>query len=196
MCGACIAEGVSMDECVIMALTEAGTDVGTPDFWPTIPILVNDNFRVQPSQDEVLVLAGKKHLPVALKPSSELFVGTRTPPDFARGPTQEYELFFGMLESTVIDYCTSTGSIVTDVEIERLYRHLRRRPDGSDSNPLFSYIRAAARLYMSLRETSRAEFDAVTGRLARSAKTFALGYSSTNYYDVVYESIHNAVHTV
>ncbi len=58
---------------------------------------------------------------------------------------------------------------------------LRRRPAGRDRNPLFSYLQAAARLYLSIDSRSGAEHEAVVGRLARSAKTLALGQSSRNY---------------
>jgi len=54
-----------------------------------------------------------------------------------------------------------------------------------DANPLFSYLRAAARLYLSLRDVSRDEFEAVAERLRRSAKTFASRLDSTNYYRLV-----------
>ena len=40
---------------------------------------------------------------------------------------------------------------------------------------------------MSLRDVSRAEFEAALGRLGRSARHFADGYSSANYYRVVGE---------
>ena len=38
---------------------------------------------------------------------------------------------------------------------------------------------------MSLRDVSQAEFEAVVGRLARSAGRYADGPSSTNYYRLV-----------
>jgi hypothetical protein len=88
---------------------------------------------------------------VTLKPISELFTGTVTPPDFSRGPTPEYVLFFSVVEATALDYCTLAGKSERDAEFERIYKQLRKRPDGTDTNPLFSYIQSAFRLYMSVR---------------------------------------------
>ena len=45
-----------------------------------------------------------------------------------------------------------------------------------------SYVQAAARLYMSLQDLSRLEFKAVIRRLSKSAKTFSMGFESTNYF--------------
>ena len=82
-----------------------------------------------------------------------------------------------------------SGIRVRDQEFERLYNHLRRRPDGTDANPILSYLQAAARLYMSLRDVSQAEFEAVARRLTKSARTYSEGLSSTNYTDLVLERL-------
>jgi hypothetical protein len=58
-----------------------------------------------------------------------------------------------------------------------------------DANPLFSYLRAASRLYLSLRDVSRAEFEAVANRLRVSARTFSAGIDSTNYHHFVLEAM-------
>lgn len=87
-------------------------------------------------------------------------------------------MFFAMLERAVIGYCRSSGRAGYDAEIERLYTHLRRRPDGRDANVLFSYMQAATRLYMSMFDVSQAELDAVARRLSQSAGRFADGPTS------------------
>jgi hypothetical protein len=56
-----------------------------------------------------------------------------------------------------------------------------------DANPLFSYLRAAARLYLSLRDVSRAEFKAMANKLRVSARAFATRRDSTNYHHFVLE---------
>ena len=89
-----------------------------------------------------------------------------------------------LIELTVIDYCVTTRRVVTDQEFERLYVHLRRRPDRTDAEPLFSYLQAAVRLYLSLRDISQAEFEAVVRRLAHSAQRYSAGYASRNYVEV------------
>lgn len=67
--------------------------------------------------------------------------------------------------------------------------HLARRPDGHHKNPLFSYLRAAARLYLSLRDVSQAEFEAVAQRLHQSAKLHAGHIGSTNYFQAVLRQV-------
>jgi len=82
------------------------------------------------------------------------------------------------------DWCSLRGKPEYDEEFERLYSQLRRRPDGRDSNPLFGWLRRAAQLAVLVRPTSEAEFEAVTRRLARSARTLREQVTSTNYWQV------------
>jgi hypothetical protein len=110
----------------------------------------------------------------------ELFRGDRKAPDLARGPTPELEPFFMLLEYTVVQFCEADGRDETDQEMERIYAHMRRRPDG-DGGRLCSYLRAAARMYMSVRDVSAAEYEAVMRRLARSARGFSAPPLSRNY---------------
>lgn len=121
-------------------------------------------------------------LSTALKPCSELFTGDRQPPSLEGEPPDEYLDFFVILESTLARACALDGHAQTDDEVERLFRYLKKRPDGVDRNPIFAVLQQAARLYMSLRPTSRAEYEAVMDRLSRSARTFSLGKGSRNYY--------------
>jgi hypothetical protein len=174
-----------MDLTVVTKFDDAGIDKTFRTSLPAIGIKVDEAGRVQPVGDEVLVTAGPKTAHIALKKISQLFAGTKTPPTFRDGPTGEYVLFFALIESTVIDFCRWAGRPEYDAEVERLYAHLRRRPDGHDANPLFSYMQAAARLYMSAFNVSQAELDAVCRRLSKSASHFALGPTSTNYCEVV-----------
>ena len=95
--------------------------------------------------------------------------------------TEKYLLFFMLIERTAFDFCATTKRAERDEELRRLYQQLRRRPAALDDNPLFSYLQAAARLYMSLRDVSRAEFEAVAQRLSRSARRYADGPGSRNY---------------
>jgi hypothetical protein len=173
-----------MDPDVIKELKEAGVDISLEETIPVIPVEVDENDQVIPLDEGTAVLSGETKAFVKLKRISELFCGLAEPPDFSEGPTPEYEMFFILIESTVIQYCDILGA-ETDMEFHRLYRHLKSRPDGQDDNPLFSYIQAAFRLYMSLRDVGRFEFEAVARRLARSAKTFSISNASKNYYDIV-----------
>ena len=96
---------------------------------------------------------------------------------------------FMLVERTAIEYCRAANRIERDLELNRLYRKLVRHPEGDDGHPLYSYLQAAFRLYLSVTDTSRSEFEGVARRLAKSAKTFSKGPTSTNYYRVVSEHI-------
>jgi len=175
----------TMDLTVVTRLHDAGIDTTFKQQALTLGVEVDAHGRVLPAGDEVLVAAGPNTASVTLKKVSELFAGTKTPPSFRDGPTGDYIMFFALIELTVIECCRSAGRHEYDAEIERLYTHLRRRPDGRDGNVLFSYMQAAARLYMSVFDVSQAELDAVARRLSQSAGRFGNGPTSTNYCEVV-----------
>ncbi len=186
----------AMDLAVITELDQAGIETKFKEHVPSIGIEVDDQQHVVPVSDIVLVVAGSKTARVTLKKASELFTGRKTPPSFRDGPAEGYILFFALIERTVVDFCRFAGRPEYDDEIERLYTHLRRRPDGHDGNPLFSYLQAAARLYMSAVDVSQAEFDAVCRRLSQSAGRFAAGPTSTNYCEVVGETFESVDKTL
>jgi hypothetical protein len=131
-------------------------------------------------RDEVVIHADGEEKTLALKPLRELFSGSRKAPDLSRGPTPDLTPFFLLLEMTVVRFCDEDGRDETDQEMERIWSQLRRRPDSVDC-ALHSYLRAAARAYMSRRETSQAEFEAIMTRLAKSARTFGEKPLSRNY---------------
>jgi hypothetical protein len=176
-----------VDQEAVNYLAKARIDVSMKKHLPVVPIVLDQDEKLVLPGEEIPVLVGGKYaVSVKLKPISALFTGTVRPPSFAHSaPPAQYFPFIAMIERTAIDYCRVMRQIVKDQEFNRLYTHLRRRPDGTDANPLFAYLQAATRLYMSLRDVSRDEFEAVAGRLALSAKHFSIGYSSTNYFEVV-----------
>lgn len=183
-----------MDPKVITLLERAGIDTASPELL-RVAIVLGEQGRILPlSRDwPVPILDGEDQAVwVPLLPISQLWKGSRVPPDFSFAPPPEYEPFFTVLEATAADYCSALGRPERDKEFERVYRRLRRRPDGEDGNPLFSYLQAASRLYLSLREVSQAEFEAVVSRLRRSARTFALSLLSTNYHRLVLEDLYHA----
>jgi hypothetical protein len=178
-----------MDPNAITALERAGIDPTHPELL-RVPTVLGEKGRVVtldpdlpvPVMDEL-----ERVVWLPLLSISELWTGSALAPDFSRAPPPEYEPFFILIEATAAEYCDAIGRAERDREFHRLYRSLRRRPDGVDPNPLFSYLRAAARLYLSLRDVSRAEFEAVVDRLRISAQTFASRLDSTNYHRCVLE---------
>jgi hypothetical protein len=133
-----------------------------------------DEFAIERDSD------GKYIVPGGDAPLRSLFAGAAKAPNLAAGPTPELEPFFRFLEATVVTVCDATGRDETDEEMHRIYAQLRRRPDGKDCL-MHSYLQAAARVYMSHRTLSQAEYEAVMGRLSKSAKTFSMGPTSRNY---------------
>ncbi len=126
------------------------------------------------------VVLGETTLP----PLSALFRGTAKCAEIASDPPRALEPIFMCVELTALDWCGVSGRRVRDEEFEKLYSDLRRRPDGRSKDPLFGYLRAAMRLTLAIRPTSADEFEAITRRLARSARTFRTSVTSTNYLDL------------
>jgi hypothetical protein len=170
-----------VDAQVVTQLETAGFEPSQPSSFINVPVAVESvGGKPTPVGSDVVLVREGKAVHLTLKSVPELFVGTRIPPSFAKGPTEQYLGFFGMVEYTALCYTRAVG-LERDEEFARLYNFLRRRPGGTDENPLFSYLQAAARLYMSIQDVSPAEFEAVFNRLTRSAKSYAENGASTNY---------------
>ena len=172
-------------------LKGAGLKVDQPEML-RVAIQRDENKKVLNPREDVAVMGNEGLVLVKLKPISQLFTGSAVPPDLSRTPPPQYQPFFLLLESTAANYCAAIGKPETDDEFERLFRQLRRRPDGEDKHPLFAYLRGAARLYMSLRDVSQAEFEAVLNRLSQSAKWHSSHVGSTNYYREVLQGLFGA----
>jgi hypothetical protein len=125
---------------------------------------------------------------VRLKPITQLWTTAEVTPFLLRTAPQ-HESFMVLLQSTAFIYCSSMGQPETDAEFERIYRKLRRYPDAVDHHPLFSYLQGAARLYLSLRDVSRTEYEALTRRLGNLAERFCTHTGSTNYHRQVLHSV-------
>ena len=172
-------------------LQRAGLKVEQPEML-RVAIQRDESKRVMKVQGEVPVMGNEGLILVQLKPISQLWTGSAVPPDLSRTPPPQYQPFFLLMESTAANYCAAQGKPETDDEFERLFRQLRRRPDGTDVHPLFSYLQGAVRLYLSLRDVSQAEFEAVVNRLSQSAKWHSTHVGSTNYYREVLHGLFGA----
>ncbi len=172
-------------------LQRAGLKVEQPEML-RVAVQRDENKRVMKVSAEVPVMGNEGLILVQLKPISQLFTGSVVPPDLSRTPPPQYQPFFLLLESTAANYCAAQGRPETDDEFERLFRQLRRRPDGTDVHPLFSYLQGAVRLYMSLRDVSQAEFEGVVNRLSQSAKWHSTHTGSTNYHREVLQGVFGA----
>jgi hypothetical protein len=116
-------------------------------------------------------------------PLRSLFRGGRAVQEFGSAPPAEYDIVFAFIERPMALFCAACAHPARDEEFEKLYTELRRRPDSRYQSPLYRYLQAVLRTLLLLRPTSESEFEAVLRRLARSARTFGGGATSTHYFD-------------
>ena len=168
--------GDAMDQTITTTLARSGSKGSLPSL-----VIVRDAAgKVIKPRDGVQAQGHEGQVELTLRPVRDLFTGDRRAPDLSRGPTPELEPFFMLLEYTVVRFCDADGRDETDQEMEQVYTLLRRRPDGG-GGMLFAYLRAAARMYMSVRDVSAAEYEAVMRRLTKSARSFSMPPLSRNY---------------
>lgn len=145
------------------------------------------------SRSDILLGDGRQLLEWRVEALRPLFRGDRQPPpdsEMAHYPEQ-YVPFFHRVEYNVYRYCRTMNLQPSDAEFLELYSQLRRRPDGKSLGPLHDMIWQSAALVLGLMPWSEAEFTAVFGQLARSARHFKLSLSSRNYIDYVRHTIGN-----
>jgi len=168
---------------IVEVLIEAGLEVDAENNRPWISMDVDEDGALVPPGEEVFATDGEVIVAVRLPPIPDLFTGDRRPPSFADAPPPGYMPFFLAIDRVVYDWCSETGDVIRDKDLERVYNDVRRRPRGKGQHPVVPYVQAAIRLYMSIHDSSEHEFEAVLRRLCQSARTFAMGYTSRNYYD-------------
>jgi hypothetical protein len=169
------------------AAAEGGIDVARLRL--SIPLGDGDT-ALRSTRNEVWVSDGGRHALWRVDALRPLFRGDRQPPPDAameRYPP-EYVLFFAGIEHSVLLFCALTRQ-PTDAEFLDLYALMRRRPDGRSLGPLHDVIWQSAAVALGLRPWSEAEYTAVLGQLARSARHFKLGPSSRNYIGYLQQTI-------
>jgi hypothetical protein len=102
--------------------------------------------------------------------------------EFGQTPPDEYALVFAFVERPMALFAARGASPVRDQDFEKLDSELRRRPDGRYQSSLYRYAQAVLRALLLLRPTSESEFEALLRRLARSARTFSEGATSTHCF--------------
>ena len=135
-------------------------------------------------REEVMITDGAKGAAWNVASFRALFRGDKQPPSMSGEPPPAYMPLFFFIEKHVITFSQSVSD-KTDAEFEEAYSNLRRRPDGRPLGDLHSFLWQVAAGLVGIRPVSAAEFDAIFGRLARSASTFQTGLSSRNYIDVL-----------
>jgi hypothetical protein len=117
-----------------------------------------------------------------------LFRGTRQPPPSLEGYPAEYLAIFSLVEEHFLKACDVIGDR-TDQEMEEIYSTLRRRPDGRSLGAVHDFLWQAAALLLGSFPLSEAEYKAIFGQLARSARHWAQQPVSRNYAAVVRKSL-------
>jgi hypothetical protein len=112
----------------------------------------------------------------------DLFRGNKTPPDLQHYP-EEYVMFFATIEQQIADFSDAIGVFLTDVDFERIFSAMRRRPDGKRINLLHDLVWQVTALALAMYPTSEAEYTAIFTQLEKSARTFNMGCGSKNYLE-------------
>lgn len=135
-------------------------------------------------REDVLMQDGKNGAVWKVPSLRALFRGNEPAPAFGDEPPPAYMPLFFFIEKHVLTFCESSGDR-TDGEFEEVYSNLRRRPDGKSTSDLHFFLWQAAAGLLGRWPLSAAEFDAIFGRLTRSARTFQMGVVSRNYVDAL-----------
>lgn len=182
-------------EDVVPSLRQAAQNAGLPHtaVFLSIPTGPGAENAVL-DRSEILIGDGLQVTTWQAPPLRDLFRGDRQPPpdgEMERYP-QPYLPFFYRAEFNVFRFCRTREINPTDGEFLELYSFMKRRPDGKSMGPLHDVIWQSAALVLGLRPWSEAEYLAVFGQLARSARHFKIGPTSRNYIAYVRDMMERA----
>ena len=154
----------------------------------TVPLQADGqgNIRVE-NRSTVPIFDGKKAASWTAPSLRALFRGSQTPPSDMDHYPPQYAPIFYFLENHVVTVCAARGDR-TDHEMEQIYSTLRRRPDGRSLGEVHDFLWQVAALMLGRHRLSEAEFDAILGQLARSARKWAEGPTSRNYVEFLRQS--------
>jgi hypothetical protein len=143
------------------------------------------------AREEVIVTDGLNDALWRVSSLRALLRGDQSPPAFGDEPPPAYVPHFFFIEKHVLTFCDGLGD-KTDGEFEDAYSNLRRRPDGKSFSDLHFFLWQVAAALVGIRPVSAAEFEAIFGRLARSASHFRWGEASRNYMGALRRTIGQA----
>lgn len=156
----------------------------------SVGLKLSDNHRPDVSaREQVLITDGTKGALWTVPSLRALFRGDKLAPAMPNEPPPEYMPLFYFVERHVVTFCDAFGD-KTDGEFEDVFSNLRRRPDGKSPSDLHFFLWQVAAGLVGLRSVSAAEFDAIFGRLTKSARTFRIGIVSRNYISVLRQMKH------
>jgi hypothetical protein len=152
----------------------------------TVGLKMQDDRPDVSAREEVMICDGTKDALWNVPSLRALFRGDKPAPAIPNEPPPAYVPLFFFIEKHMFTFCDGVGD-KTDHEFEEAYSNLRRRPDGRTISDLHFFLWQVAAALVGRRPVSAAEFDAIFGRLARSARTFAMGPVSRNYIRILRE---------
>ena len=135
-------------------------------------------------REDVLITDGTKSAIWRVPSLRELFRGDKVPPPLTGEPPPDYMPIFYFIEQHILTFCNGVND-KTDGEFLEVFSNLRRRPDGKSLGDLHFFLWQVAAGLVGHGPVSAAEFDAIFGRLAKSARTFRIGVVSRNYIEVL-----------
>lgn len=136
------------------------------------------------TREDVLITDGTKGTIWNVPSLRGLFRGDNVPPPMPNEPPPAYFPQFMFIELHIVTFCDAFGD-KTDGEFEDVFSNLRRRPDGKNQSNLHFFLWQVAAGLLGKRIVSAAEYDAIFGRLTRSARAFGIGIVSRNYINVL-----------
>lgn len=154
----------------------------------TVGLKMRDDRPDVSAREEVMICDATEDALWNVPSLRALFRGDKPAPAIPNEPPPAYVPLFFFIEKHVLTFCDGIGD-KTDHEFEEAYSNLRRRPDGRTVSDLHFFLWQVAAALVGRRPVSAAEFDAIFGRLARSARTFAMGPVSRNYITVLRELV-------
>ncbi len=178
--------GVDFDLVESLQQTASAGGLGPEDLFLSI-LFEPDGEPFKKDRNTVLLGNGQRIVDWEVDSLRALFRGDRQPPpdgEMEHYPEQ-YVPFFYRIEYNVYRYCLTMNLSPVDAEFVNLYSEMRRRPDGRSLGPLHDVIWQSATLVLGKRPWSEAEYTAVFGQLARSARHFKMGPASRNYIEYV-----------
>jgi hypothetical protein len=164
----------------------AAGGLGTEDLFLSILFEPGES-PMKKDRSSVLLGDGRQIIDWRVESVSSLFRGDRQAPpnsEMERYPAP-YVPFFYRVEYNVFRYCRTMGLNPVDAEFLDIYTQMRRRPDGRSIGHLHDVVWQSAALVLGLRPWSEAEYTAVFGQLARSARHFKIGLTSRNYIEYI-----------
>ena len=111
----------------------------------------------------------------------ELFRGGAPAPASLATPADEYLAFLFNIEAHVLSIADALCAPARDGDVVEAFSGLKRRPDGRSAGFVHDSLWQATALSLGLYPTSAAEYEALMGRLVKSARRWQQHASSQAY---------------